>query len=265
MGYTLPPRALEQLVQQQLSQMQQQRINNVVNNIVQTLWAISIMGAWHSDNKQQQQQQGDQREGCQQKVLQVCSRLSEPGAWQHLRQVELGQLACVHLWLGGTYTWRDTGALWECFSKEQMLSILKARKQITWAMQVVKQSKRVASAELEAVTADGLFGVDITAKTFDGRSLAIEYDGPSHYSVAVNFIANCAGSSIDKDSNVTSSNSRECQKPHQNLLLPNRATLFRNSALAARGYHVVCVPFYNWPDKSLQAQRRQFVDQLLAE
>jgi len=395
MGYTLPPQALEQLVQQQLSQLRQRHIN-VVNSVAQTLWSVSSMGPWQLDNRQQQQQQDDLKEegtaagpcpsshtalqqqalpdqlmlqlleamlqdsssnlggrhgsgtaeaskaaagsaasappspvmgaeeapwdspssgeassqwplslavwcvamcdarSCQQQVLQICSRLAEPWAWQHLRRLELGQLACVHLWLGGSYTWKDTGGLWQCFSKEQMLAILEARKQFMLATQVtsrrslaqkpdpqqqaskgqqcqegastaqrklfqlVRRSKGIASAELEAVTADGLFGIDILAKTVNGCSLAVEFDGPFHYSVAVKF-AESTGNNSD-----TGSSSVDCNRQQQQLLVLNRSTLFRNSALAARGYKVVCVPFYDWPDHKLPAERWLYLQRLLA-
>jgi hypothetical protein len=66
----------------------------------------------------------------------------------------------------------------------------------------------------EVVTADGNFSIDIAAVTAAGVKLAIEVDGPTHF-----------------------------VSPHNNL---NGPTQYRNRALAARGYTVVSIPWWEW-------------------
>jgi hypothetical protein len=67
---------------------------------------------------------------------------------------------------------------------------------------------------LEQVTADGAFSIDIAATTAAGVRVAIEADGPTHF-----------------------------LQPGNTL---EGATLYRNRALAVRGYAVLSIPYWEW-------------------
>jgi hypothetical protein len=67
----------------------------------------------------------------------------------------------------------------------------------------------------EHYTADKLFGIDIAVQKEDGRWVAVEVDGPSHYTST---------------------------KPYQLV----GATVLRNRMLARTGWTVVSIPFYEW-------------------
>jgi len=83
--------------------------------------------------------------------------------------------------------------------------------------------------QLEQLCApDAMFSIDITATTADGVRLAVEADGSFHFR----------------------------QPPDSSLMGP---TLFRNRALAARGYTVVSVPFYEWDRLHFDRQKQQWL------
>jgi hypothetical protein len=87
---------------------------------------------------------------------------------------------------------------------------------------------------LEQCTADGALSIDIAATTMSGVRLAIEVDGPSHF-----------------------------VQPKRTYDGP---TLFRNRALAARGYVLVSIPYWEW-DKlrgAAQKQQQYLLDKLQA-
>ena len=65
--------------------------------------------------------------------------------------------------------------------------------------------------ELEYVTADGLFSIDLAIVD---RRIAIEFDGPSHFTI--------------------------------NTLEPLCHTRLRDRLLSAMGWHVVSIPFFDW-------------------
>eukprot|EP00191_Tetraselmis_sp_GSL018_P024840 CAMPEP_0177623162 /NCGR_PEP_ID=MMETSP0419_2-20121207/28756_1 /TAXON_ID=582737 /ORGANISM="Tetraselmis sp., Strain GSL018" /LENGTH=642 /DNA_ID=CAMNT_0019123697 /DNA_START=628 /DNA_END=2554 /DNA_ORIENTATION=- len=73
----------------------------------------------------------------------------------------------------------------------------------------------VPHAELEKLTDDGMFSIDIGFRDADGRAIAVEVDGPVHYASS-----------------------------HRSLSL--RTHSLRNELLAHRGYVVVSVPMYMW-------------------
>jgi hypothetical protein len=68
--------------------------------------------------------------------------------------------------------------------------------------------------QLEQRSKDRAFSIDITATTAAGVELAIEVDGPTHFIHPGNTLEG--------------------------------GTLFRNRALAARGYVVVSIPYWEW-------------------
>ncbi len=74
--------------------------------------------------------------------------------------------------------------------------------------------------ELECITADGLLSIDLAIVD---RRIALEFDGPSHFS--------------------------------RNTLEPLGHTRLRDRLLSAMGWHVVSIPFFEW-DKLHQTEQR---------
>jgi hypothetical protein len=82
--------------------------------------------------------------------------------------------------------------------------------------------------ELEHTTADGLFSIDIAIAD---RRIAIEVDGPSHFTT--------------------------------NTLEPMGHTLLRDRLLSAMGWHVVSIPFFDWNDLRNDHDKDAYVDRRL--
>eukprot|EP01024_Parvocaulis_polyphysoides_P035410 TRINITY_DN3136_c1_g3_i2.p1 TRINITY_DN3136_c1_g3~~TRINITY_DN3136_c1_g3_i2.p1 ORF type:complete len:333 (-),score=38.24 TRINITY_DN3136_c1_g3_i2:387-1241(-) len=79
---------------------------------------------------------------------------------------------------------------------------------------------------LEATTEDGQMGVDISIINREkNQKIAIEIDGPTHYTI---------------------------NQPYKSLL----RTIFRNQKLELKGWHVICVPFYEWEEFGYNAERK---------
>jgi very-short-patch-repair endonuclease len=83
----------------------------------------------------------------------------------------------------------------------------------------------------EVVTADGNFSIDIAAVTAAGVRLAVEADGPHHF-VSVE---------VDGPNHFVSPDNR---RPTQYRV--EGPTQYRNRALAARGYTVISIPYWEW-------------------
>ncbi len=81
----------------------------------------------------------------------------------------------------------------------------------------------------EVPTEDGLFTIDIVIEV-EGRRLAVEIDGPSHFT-----------------------------QPHRTV---NGETAYRNMALAARDYTVVSIPYFEW-DHLIAEQQLQYMQRRL--
>jgi hypothetical protein len=79
--------------------------------------------------------------------------------------------------------------------------------------------------ELECITADGLFSIDLAIVD---RRIALEFDGPSHFTV--------------------------------NTLEPLGHTRLRNRLLSAMGWHVVSIPFFEWGRLHQTEQRDAYVE-----
>jgi hypothetical protein len=79
----------------------------------------------------------------------------------------------------------------------------------------------------EQPTADKACLIDITAVTAMGVKVAIEVEGPHHYI-----------------------------QPSSTLSGP---TLYRNRALAARGYVVISVPYWDWKALDSTAQQQRYL------
>lgn len=124
---------------------------------------------------------------------------------------------------------------------------------------------------LEAATADELFNLDILVETTAGQKLAVEYDGPYHYALRVPGSAAgldaAAAAGAGGQGQQTSVAVQDCQglaAGQVPQLVHSRRVVFRNRALEARGYRVVCVPYFEWVQYQTKQQRQQYLRQLLA-
>ncbi|KAK9816979.1 hypothetical protein WJX72_007755 [[Myrmecia] bisecta] len=95
----------------------------------------------------------------------------------------------------------------------------KVAKPSKFQMQVARAVKNmgIMNANVEFKTQDGGFSIDI-AVTTDGAKLAIEADGPTHFT---------------------------SNAPHE----PLGHTITRNALLSAQGWQVVSIPFFEWDHK----------------
>jgi very-short-patch-repair endonuclease len=91
------------------------------------------------------------------------------------------------------------------------------------ALQQLPSSMWQGEMRMESVTPDGNLSIDIAAVTAAGVQLAIELDGPTHF-----------------------------VSPGNRL---NGPTQFRNRMLAAQGYTVISIPYWEW-DACKTAQQR---------
>jgi hypothetical protein len=152
----------------------------------------------------------------------------------------------------------------------------------------LQQVPGVLSAQLEASTADQLFTVDVLVKTDTGRQIAVEFDGPYHYAIAVPSVAAAppgqeqqqqqeeeeqeGGVGAYKDrfavqhtSSIGEAQQQQQQQPLEPRLVPVRRVLLRNKALAARGLEVLCVPYFEWSQHQSKPQRRRYLARLLQQ
>ena len=86
------------------------------------------------------------------------------------------------------------------------------------------------SHELEYITADGLFSIDLAIVD---RRIALEFDGPSHFT--------------------------------RNTLEPLGHTRLRDRLLSAMGWHVVSIPFFDWDRLQRPEQMDAYVQQRLSQ
>ena len=84
----------------------------------------------------------------------------------------------------------------------------------------------------EWVTEDGLFSVDILAELPGGRRVAVEVDGPSHFTRT---------------------------RPYTQL----GATRLRNRLLRVRVPRMVQVPYYEWNDLKSKGEREAYLKELI--
>jgi hypothetical protein len=110
---------------------------------------------------------------------------------------------------------------------------VKARREEASKVTVSKSQREVGDSlrrlgiphELEYVTADGLFSIDLAMVD---RRIAIEFDGPLHFTT--------------------------------NTLEPLGHTRLRNRLLSAMGWHVVCIPFFDWDRLQQTSERDDYVE-----
>ena len=86
------------------------------------------------------------------------------------------------------------------------------------------------SHELEYITADGLFSIDLAIVD---RRIALEFDGPSHFT--------------------------------RNTLEPLGHTRLRDRLLSAMGWHVVSIPFFEWGKLQRPEQMDAYIKQRLSQ
>jgi hypothetical protein len=162
-------------------------------------------------------------------VLQLAAAASQ--VWGSVVDEEWQQLYQVHLWLLDSGLPAPGQGLSGVLSQQQLQQCGASWEQSLAAATAVSKTSALqrgvfAAAQqlppdlwqeppaLEQVTADGAFSIDIAATTGAGVRVAIEADGPTHFIQPGNTLEG--------------------------------ATLFRNRALAARGYAVLSIPYWEW-------------------
>eukprot|EP00877_Chromochloris_zofingiensis_P006782 jgi/Chrzof1/2357/Cz11g12050.t1 len=165
----------------------------------------------------------------------LCGALVEQ-RWHDVKEEELSQLLAVNIWLcdNGLPGIMDEQKTEQC--KEAFLKLQDAQ-HTSFAEQVFQSARRLQQKRphdqqgnklcltglvREKCTTDGLFTVDIMAKSASKGLVAIEADGPTHFTFP-------------------------------DLQLTGRTQL-RNRALAARGYQVISIPYHEWRDLTTTEQ-----------
>ena len=186
---------------------------------------------------------------CVPEVLQLARAASQQ--WDRGVAAEgLQQLHQPHLWLldAGLPATPGQQGLAGCLTAQQLqectasweqalddATVAKAsqlQRSVLSALQQLPASTWQQAPVMEQRTADGAFSIDVAAVTAAGQSLAIEADGPSHF-----------------------------VRPGRVVDGPTQA---RNRALAARGYRIMCVPWWEWDALEGDKQRQQaYVVELL--
>jgi hypothetical protein len=95
---------------------------------------------------------------------------------------------------------------------------------ITWQQQPQMEQLSIGS---DGVSEDGALIIDIGGRTADGLLVAVEADGPWHF-----------------------------RQPDGGLM---GTTLYRNRALAVRGYRVISVPWFEWSELQGEEQQQQYL------
>ncbi|KAI8475173.1 MAG: hypothetical protein J3K34DRAFT_517614 [Monoraphidium minutum] len=158
----------------------------------------------------------------------LCEQLARSSAWGSTVAEDRGQLWQVHLWLqegqqagsgGGLAGALSAAQLQQCAAAwEESLQQTARQRRTDFERQVLACAQRLScltDCRREARTPDGAFSVDVAAThAASGRRLAIEADGPTHF-----------------------------LRPGGQ---PTGETLARNRALAARGYVVVPLSYWEW-------------------
>jgi hypothetical protein len=176
-----------------------------------------------------------------QHVLQLTASASQ--VFSTASDEEKCQLYQVHLWLLGSQLPAPGQGLAGVLTQQQLEQgranreeQLKARSQqqpsrlqhsVYNALLQLPADTWQRQPQSEQPTADSVCLVDIVAVTASGLMVAIEVDGPDHF-----------------------------VQPGNTLSGP---TLFRNRALAARGYAVICIPYREWSALRTPEQKQQYL------
>jgi hypothetical protein len=174
-------------------------------------------------------------------LVQACSRQQEQGGFHGK---DLQQFYQVHLWLLDCQVAGHQQGLSDSLTAEQL-----RRSEVAWRDQLAESAAHPTSRfqlnvfeilrqlpidwqqppQLEQLCQpDGVHSIDIIATRADGVRLAVEVDGPTHFR----------------------------RPPDNGLMGP---TLFRNRALAARGYKVVSVPYFIWWAFTTNEQKQRWL------
>jgi hypothetical protein len=259
MGRTLPARQLDQL----LSHFQAQLPGCKPQEVANTAWACGRMQyaplqlQWGARLQDRKAGEGCNLQGIcslcwcaavldlQQYVPQV---LQLAAACSHMWGTAVGEVLCqlyqVHLWLLDSQLPAPGQGLLGVLSQQQLQQCQDSWEQslahATTAAKASDLHRSVFAAVtalpagtwqhtpvLEQRTADGALSIDIAATTVSGVRLAIEVDRPSHF-----------------------------VQPKGSY---DGSTLFRNRALATRGYVVVSIQYWEWVKLRDGAQKQQYL------
>lgn len=148
------------------------------------------------------------------------------------KSAQLSQLSQMHIWLEdcGLPSWLTPQQLQQC--KEAWLLETSRQSISSFQQQVYDCAECLGLPGLaaEQTTSDGWFRMDMTAQV-EGKQLAIEADGPFHFT-----------------------------NPRRTLDGPVQ---FRNRALAARGYTVVSIPYFDWNGLTTEQQTQYLRDKIV--
>jgi hypothetical protein len=178
---------------------------------------------------------------CVSQVLQLAAASSE--LWHTATTESLQQLYQVHLWLLDSQLSAPGQGLSGVLSQQQVeqcragwlqVQAVGVRAKLSDLQLAVFDAVRQLPSALwqqpaaaEQFTADGLFSIDVAATTALGVKVAIEVDGPSHF-----------------------------MQPGISL---EGGTMFRNRALAVRGYVVISIPYWEWNQLRGAEQKQQYL------
>ena len=180
----------------------------------------------------------------QQCVPQVLQLAASTGCLPKITMAEdLRQLYQVHLWLldsqpptpgQGLSGVLSPQRLQQCKEEwEQQVAVTVQQKVTDLQQSVSAEVQRLPAGtwqqqpQLEQRSKDRAFSIDVAATTAAGVELAIEVDGPTHFIQPGNTLEG--------------------------------GTLFRNRALAARGYVVVSIPYWEWEALRGAEQKQQYL------
>eukprot|EP00878_Enallax_costatus_P026384 GHUV01028316.1.p1 GENE.GHUV01028316.1~~GHUV01028316.1.p1 ORF type:complete len:273 (+),score=58.17 GHUV01028316.1:665-1483(+) len=157
-----------------------------------------------------------------QQIAAQCSRVWSSSDFVEADKVQLFQL---HMWLveqcglqDGLLGQLSQQQIDEC--REAWVELVRTLSKASHTQRTVYEAARrlpeLQNVQLEVTTPDQLWSMDISAKVADGRKLVIEVDGPFHY-----------------------------RRPDRG---PTGSTVFRDRALAYRGYIAITVPWWEWSE-----------------
>jgi very-short-patch-repair endonuclease len=187
-------------------------------DVANALWALATLG-WQAIT--------ETAAGFQQVVEELlCDNWSLQLSTAHLSQLLQAHLASQFLGLG-----------WISLPQSILHLAVKAYREQAQKVTVSKGQREVGeclrrlgvSHQLECITADGLFSIDLAVVD---RRIAIEFDGPSHFT--------------------------------RNTLEPLGHTRLRDRLLSAMGWRVVSIPFFDWGRLQQPAQMDAYVKQRLS-
>ena len=178
---------------------------------------------------------------CVPQVLQLAAAASQ--LVSTASDAELQQLHQVHLWLLDSQLPSPGQGLSGCLTQQQLEQC-----RASWEQSIVATAKLQSSQLQQSVyaavlqlppntwqqqpqpeqpTADKACLIDIAAVTASGIQVAIEVEGPQHY--------------VQPDSTLSGT------------------TQSRNRTLAARGYAVISIPYWDWDEQRSTAQQQQYL------